>query len=316
MKALVTGAAGFIGARLCSALADAGHEVVGVDLLAPKPADDVRRRRAHKLRELGVCEVREVDLAADDLAPHVGDATHVFHLAAMPGVRASWGDNFEAYSRNNVLATQRVLEACSVAEPQPRVVMTSSSSIYGDQDTMPVREDATPKPRSPYGITKYAGELLARTYAMDTGIDVVVARPFTVCGPGQRPDMAGSKLIAAATGGPEFVINDRHWTRDYTHVDDVVAALIGLAEKTRLPQLAYNVAGGQRASIEEFAALVEEAVGKPPVMRDGGVGRGDPQHTWADTSAIARDIGWRPTRTLRDAVFGQVENPDGGAVRP
>ena len=315
MKAVVTGAAGFIGSRLSGSLVESGHEVEGIDFLEALPSHDVRIRRARSLQDMPRFALHEADISSSHLDDLVSGADLVFHLAAIPGVRASWGDSFGQYSRINVLGTQRVLEACAGLSVHPRVVIASSSSLYGDQDIMPVVEDAPPRPRSPYGISKYAGELLAGAYAMDTGMDIVAARLFTVCGPGQRPDMAGSKLIAAAQGGPEFVVNDRHWTRDYTHVDDVVEALIALSVARRLPRLSYNVSGGQRASIDTFATLVAEAVGTAPVMRDGGVGRGDPQHTWADTSAIRRDVGWTPRRTLREAVFEQVANPDGGAQR-
>ncbi len=145
-------------------------------------------------------------------------------------MRASWGTTFEVYTRNNVLATQQLLEAC-VAAGVPKVVYASSSSVYGDQDELPLREDMAPRPRSPYGVTKLAGEHLCLLYHANHGLDTVSLRFFTVYGPRQRPDMAFHKFIRAMLEGREIVMyGDGTQTRDFTYVDDIVEGLV-LAQK-------------------------------------------------------------------------------------
>lgn len=316
MRVVVTGAAGFIGSRLSGALLRSHHEVVCLDAVG---RDTHGVAGAARLQLLGAhprATVTRVNLATDDIAASVENADCVFHLAALPGVRESWSGRFSDYVDSNVVGSQRLLEAVAAAHHRPRLVFASSSSIYGDQETMPVNEDAQPSPRSPYGVTKLAMEHLAAAYRADAELDVVCARLFTVCGPGQRPDMAISRLFAAATGGSPFVVNELSSTRDYTHVDDVVGALIALSSAPRLSRTAYNVSGGNRSSLGDVIALVTATVGQPPVLVEGGVGRGDPRHTWADSTAIRADVDWVPRRSLEDAVRDQWHDADGrGGLR-
>ena len=215
MRYVVTGAAGFIGSHLAEAIAAAGHEVAGVDAFTDSYDPGLKRENAAGL------DVRELDLADDEL--DLGGADGVFHLAGQPGVRASWGPEFDLYVRRNVLATQRVTEAA--AQAGVRLVFASSSSIYGNAERYPTPEDVVPAPISPYGITKLAGEHLVRAY----GSDSVVLRYFTVYGPRQRPDMAFARLLTSlAEGRPFELYGDGSQTRGFTSVSDAVAATIAL----------------------------------------------------------------------------------------
>jgi UDP-glucuronate 4-epimerase len=289
--AVVTGVAGFIGAHLAERLLADGWRVTGLDALtAFTPLADKCRRLAHLSEWRGFAFARR-DLASDALIDHLEGADVVFHLAGQPGVRGSFGPGFAAHVRRNVTATHRLLEA-AVAAAVPRVVLASSSSVYGEIGPRPAREDDPLLPRSPYGVTKVALEGLGRCYADRHGLGVVALRYFTVYGPGQRPDMAFQRLIAAATGGPPFPLHgDGRQRRDATFVGDVVAATVAAA---RRGEGAYNVGGGAPASLREAMAIVADLVGarvrsvpRPPQP-------GDVRDTFADVARARRELGWRP----------------------
>ena len=202
----VTGAAGFIGSHLAEALVAAGHEVVGIDSFTDYYDPALKEENAAGF------DVSRLDLAEEDLALDGFDG--VFHLAGQPGVR-SFGDVFEDYLRRNLGASRRVFESAAAAGA--RVVFTSSSSIYGEAESYPTREDAQPRPISPYGITKLGCEQLAYAYAKGFGLDVVVLRYFTFYGPRQRPDMALTRVVDALAHDEitfEHVVNSLQATRD------------------------------------------------------------------------------------------------------
>jgi len=231
------------------------------------------------------------------LAALLRNCACVYHLAAQAGVRASWGTSFEVYSRNNVLATQQLLEAC-VAAAAPKVIYASSSSVYGDQDELPLREDMVPRPRSPYGVTKLAGEHLCGLYHANHGLNTVSLRFFTVYGPRQRPDMAFHKFIKAMLDGREIVIyGDGTQTRDFTCVDDIVEGLV-LAQKAPAGSV-MNLGGGNRVSLGEAIATLGEITGVEPVLSRQGVEAGDVRDTCADVSRAAEAIGYTPTTRLK-----------------
>ncbi len=195
MRYLVTGAAGFVGSHLVEALAAQGDDVVAIDDFSDYYDPDRKRMNSVSF------DVATVDLAEDAL--DFAGLDGVFHLAGQPGVR-SFGGAFPLYVRRNILATQRVLEAA--AQASTRVVFASSSSVYGDAETYPTAETASPRPRSPYGITKLACEHLAYAYAESFGVETITLRYFTVYGPRQRPDMFMQRAIEALLGGAPFVI--------------------------------------------------------------------------------------------------------------
>ena len=197
MRALVTGCAGFIGSHLAESLLDDGHAVLGIDCFNDNYVRAPKLANLSRARDFDTFEFVPIDLARGDLQDVVAECDTIFHLAAEPGVRSSWGDRFDLYVRNNVLATQRLLEA-AVAEPERRFVYASSSSVYGNAARFPTPEEATPAPFSPYGVTKLAGEHLCNLYRANHGVDTVALRYFTVYGPRQRPDMALNRFCRAA----------------------------------------------------------------------------------------------------------------------
>jgi UDP-glucose 4-epimerase len=302
VRAVVTGAAGFIGSQLTERLLAEGHEVTGIDAFVdyyPRPVKEENLRRARAVAD----RFTLVEGALQDLAlePLLEGAAQVYHLAAQAGVRASWGKEFDRYTEHNVLGTQRLLEA-AVAAGVPRLVYASSSSVYGDCESLPLREDSPCRPVSPYGVTKLAAEHLCHLYARNMGLPVVSLRYFTVYGPRQRPDMAFHRFLKAAREGrPLTLYGDGTQTRDFTYIEDILAATRAAAESGR-PGTAYNVGGGERVAMSDVLRLVEDVTGCTLNIRREETQKGDMRDTFADTSAARRDLGFRPTVPLREGL--------------
>ncbi|MGH3429478.1 MAG: NAD-dependent epimerase/dehydratase family protein [Mycobacteriales bacterium] len=307
MRAVITGAAGFIGSRLARDCAGRGWSVVGLDCLRPYYDVSQKLRNLEELAQAGEFEFREVDLHDTPLDRHLDGADVVFHLAGQPGVRASWDTGFADYCRDNILATQSLLEA-AVRSGVRRVVYSSSSSVYGDADTYPVSESALPRPISPYGVSKLAGEHLCLAYAARGDVDVVALRYFTVYGPGQRPDMAIHRLISSALTGGEFrMYGDGLQIRDFTYVADAVRANV-LAATARgiLGSVVANIAGGSQVSLMDVIKTVEDVAGRPVNLLRGAAQAGDVRRTGGDINAAAAILGWAPSVSLEDGVRNQV----------
>ena len=298
MKYVVTGAAGFIGSHLADALEEEGHDVVRVDCFTPYY--DVELKRDN----VGGRDVVEADLAGDPLDELVRGCDGIFHLAGQPGVR-SFGPAFPDYVRHNVLASQRLFEAAATAGA--RVVLASSSSVYGDAERYPTPEDLEPRPISPYGITKLAAEHLARAYGRSFGLDCVTLRYFTVYGPRQRPDMAFARLLAALASDADFELyGDGSISRSFTFVADVVAATAAAMEHGRRGAL-YNVGGGSEATMAEAIATAERVADRPLNLRRLPETPGDVRRTAPDSTRIRRDLGWEPQVSLEDGLRAQWE---------
>lgn len=301
MKAVVTGVAGFIGSHLAERLLQDGLRVVGVDCFTDYYPRRTKERNLAALRANQRFTLVEGRLQDLDLVPLLEGAAQVYHLAAQAGVRASWGREFAHYTEHNVLASQRLLEA-AVAAGRPKLVYASSSSVYGDSPTLPLREDGPCRPLSPYGVTKLAAEHLAVLYHRNHGLDTSSLRFFTVYGPRQRPDMAFHRFLRAARdGGRVEVYGDGLQTRDFTYVDDVVAALCAAALSGR-PGCVYNVGGGERVALNDVLRLVEQVTGRPLRVERQESQKGDMRDTFADTSAAARDLGFRSRVALREGL--------------
>jgi nucleoside-diphosphate-sugar epimerase len=230
----------------------------------------------------------------------------VFHQAGQPGVRASWSDGFDSYLRQNVLVTQRLLEAASEADLQ-RLVYASSSSVYGNAPAYPTTEDDLPRPQSPYGVTKLAAEHLCGVYARTRGLPVVSLRYFTVYGPRQRPDMAMHRLIEAALSGEEFpLFGDGHQIRDFTFVGDIVEANVAAAGADLAPGTVLNVAGGTATTVLEIIEIVEELTGSPIALDRRPQAAGDVMRTGGSADRAASLLGWEPAVGLRHGLERQV----------
>jgi len=310
-KLVVTGAAGFIGSHLVERLLDEGHDVVGIDSFEDFYARDVKESNlaaARLTQRFELVEARIQDLArppeassaAAPLSGIVDGAAAVYHLAAQAGVRSSWGSSFEVYTDNNVLATQTLLEACKAAGVS-RVVYASSSSVYGDVDELPMREDARCRPVSPYGVTKLAAEHLCDLYWTRFGVESVSLRFFTVYGPRQRPDMAFNRFIRALRDGDEIVVyGSGEQTRDFTFVDDIVAGVV--AATAAPPGGIFNLAGGSRVSLLEAIAVLEDVMGSKARVSARGEAAGDVRDTWADLSRARESLGYEPCVGLAEGL--------------
>lgn len=306
MKALVTGVAGFIGSTLAQTLLEAGHEVVGIDCFLDYYPRATKERNLAAFRNNPRFGFVQASLVDADLGSLVAGVDHVYHQAAQAGVRSSWGDEFRIYSDNNVYATQRLLEACRTASVS-KFVYASSSSIYGDTTDLPMRETSTPKPVSPYGVSKLAAEHLTWLYWKNFGLPTVSLRYFTVYGPRQRPDMAFHRFIRAVqTDTPIVLYGDGEQSRDFTFVADIVAANMAAAEAGTAGAV-YNIGGGSRTTVNEVIAIIGDLVGRAPQVDRRAVQLGDVQHTAADTSAARREIGFSPRVTLAEGLARQVE---------
>ena len=307
MRTLVTGAAGFIGSNLARGLLVSGHEVVGVDCFTDYYDPSIKRRTASDLSEHPGFRLVEADLLEGDLGPLLQGRDVVFHLAGQPGVRGSWAHGFQPYTALNVVATQRVLEAAK-DRGVGRVVYASSSSVYGNAATYPCHETDVPQPHSPYGVTKLAGEHLARLYARNYGLPTVSLRYFTVFGPRQRPEMAMSQIITAALSGQPFSLFAAPGTlRDFTYVGDVVAATMAAGLVPDVPPgTVVNVAGGSPATMGEVLDIVGELTGGPVRLDVQPAVAGDVLRTGGDSSLARELLGWAPQVSLREGLRRQV----------
>jgi nucleoside-diphosphate-sugar epimerase len=305
MPLVVTGAAGFIGSTLCSALLADGQRVRALDRRHPA-TDPIAAANLAAVVDHPGFELVTADLLEVDLADLFDGARAVVHLAGQPGVQTSWGDGFAAHVEGNVLGSQVAMEAARRAGV-PRFVLASSSSVYGDVARGGAREGAPVSPRSPYGVSKAAAEQLAGVYA-ERGLPVVALRYFTVYGPRQRPDMALHRIVAAAQGGDAFVRRgDGKQRRELTYVDDVVQATIAAAQADLPPGWIGNVGGGASTSLNALIALVEELGGRPVPIEPSPALPGDPARTAADLRRTTSALGWSPRTSLREGVARQIE---------
>jgi nucleoside-diphosphate-sugar epimerase len=305
---MVTGVAGFIGSRLAASLLASGHDVFGIDRLSDYYDPDRKRANIALLSESVGFSLSTLDLCEMTPANLPRDLDVVFHLAAQPGVRGSWGNAFPTYVRDNIVSTQRLLECVAALTAPPRVVYSSSSSVYGAAASYPTRTTALPQPQSPYGVTKLAGESLVGAYSLLRGVPAVSLRYFTVYGPGQRPDMAIHRIInAAVTGQPFQVFGDGNQVRDFTFVDDVVHAnLLAATAPSLLGHEIFNVAGGAETSLKELVDLIEQVLDRPLRVERVAGAPGDPARTSADTSGTLERLKWTPQVVLRDGITEQA----------
>lgn len=312
MRTVVTGAAGFVGSHLCTRLLEQGHEVVGIDVLTD--FYDVSRKEVNlvALSDWDAFSFHRTDLRQAP-RPLFDGAEVVFHLAGQPGVRPSWGPEFALYVERNIMATQHLLETLRAADVR-KIVYASSSSVYGDAESYPTTETLRPRPVSPYGVTKLAAEHLCELYRGNFGLPTASLRLFTVYGPGQRPDMAFSRLVTAAVRGRPFPLyGDGQQTRDFTYVGDVVEAFCAAAVSDWTG--VANIGGGARTSMAEVIQMAGELVGRP-VQTDRKPGQpGDVRDTAADTTVARNAFGYAPAVPLAEGLARMVETETAIASR-
>lgn len=302
---LVTGSAGFIGSHLSEALLERGDRVLGVDSFDPYYSTVLKRKNLRRPLANPHYRFLRGPVQGIRLARYLRKGGAIYHLAAQPGVRGSWGDKFDHYVRNNVLATQSLLEEVVRSGLRPRVVYASSSSIYGDQPPGPMREDANPNPISPYGMTKLSAEQLGRLYARAHGVSFYSTRLFTVYGPRQRPDMAFNRLFRAVRAGrPIEVYGDGRQLRDFTYVGDIVDGIVsaGTADSS---ETLFNLGGNSPVRLNEAIAHIRTISRLPVKIRRLPLPKGDPRATWADNRRARRELHFRPHTSLREGLRRQ-----------
>lgn len=305
MRALVTGAAGFIGSHLTERLLEQGVEVIAIDSFTSAYPRWMKELNLGSSLGHPRCSFIEGDLAELDVSPILQEVDWVFHQAAQAGVRTSWGPAFEGYIRNNVLATQRLLEAARGSSVR-KLIYASSSSVYGDADTLPTPETALPRPLSPYGVTKLTGEHLCLLYRRQFQVPVVILRYFTAYGPRQRPDMAFRIFIESLLMGQTIdIYGDGEVSRDFTYVDDVIAANLLAAERGRAGRV-YNIGGGAEVTLTEvirkLGTLMRQEI-RASYQRSTA---GDARHTAADIALARKELGYRPKVSLAEGLIQQI----------
>ncbi len=306
MTVLLTGAAGFIGAYAAQALQQAGHAVVGLDNFNDYYDPQLKRDRvaalcpALDLRALDLTDREGLSALFDEVRP-----TAVIHLAAQAGVRYSL-DNPQAYVDSNITGFVNILEQCRHRGVQ-HLVYASSSSVYGDSATPPFSEDQrVDQPRSLYAATKAANELMAHTYAQLFGLRATGLRFFTVYGPWGRPDMAPLLFARAVLAGrPIQVFNEGRMQRDFTHVSDIVAGILGaLAHPSSepVPHRVFNLGNHTPVELERFIDVIEQAAGRPAQKVYKPMQPGDMVRTMADTRRAHDAFGYAPQLPIEQGL--------------
>ena len=305
-RVAVTGAAGFIGSHLCERLLEGGHEVVGIDSFTDYYDRALKERNLEQARKDPGFTLQEVDLVEGDLRAPLAGARVVFHLAGQPGVRPSWGSDFDRYVRDNIIATQRLLETLKQLDVE-RLVFACSSSVYGDAEVYPTKETTLPRPVSPYGMTKLAAEHLTMVYLRNFGLPAVSLRYFTVYGPRQRPDMGFSRFMQALLDGDEIeIFGDGEQTREFTYVSDAVDATVKAATAGVAGQI-LNIGGGSRVTVNRVLDTLEDLSRIKARRRHLPAAPGDPRHTGASINLARERLGWEPRVSLRDGLARQWE---------
>ena len=307
----VTGVAGFIGSNIAEKLLHDNFKVIGIDSFTDYYPKKIKENN------LKICLKNENfffvndDLFYLDLIPIFKKCQYIFHMSAQPGVRSSWGSQFETYVKENVLVTQRILEAAKNVDSIEKIVMASSSSVYGEQKGKMNEENTFTKPISPYGVTKLAAENLCRIYGENYNLPITSLRYFTVYGPRQRPEMAFMQFIKAALTDREIAVyGDGSQTRDFTYIDDIVDASISCIE-SKLSQEILNIGGGFVVSINDILKLLTDISQTELKISYTPKQKGDVIHTEADISKAVRLIDYKPKTKIKDGLmqeFTYVKN--------
>lgn len=307
MKVVVTGAAGFIGSNLCRRLLlDPQITVVGIDSFTDYYNPDIKRFNASSLTNPRFT-LLDIDLVDDDLSGLLEGASAVFHQAGQPGVRKSWGPYFTDYTRQNIIATQRLLEHAKTVSSIRAFVYASSSSVYGDAVAYPTHESDLPNPMSPYGVSKLAAEHLVTLYAKNFGVPTTSLRYFTVYGPGQRPDMAFTKFIKAGLEGSEVTIfGDGKQVREFTHVSDIVSANLRVLKSPPAPGSVINLSGGTSITVNSTLQILESVLGQRLKVSYTSKVPGDVRRTGGSTTRAEELLGWIPAVGIEEGLESQV----------
>ncbi|CAI8715775.1 Uncharacterized 37.6 kDa protein in cld 5'region [Pseudomonas sp. IT-P44] len=312
MTVLVTGAAGFIGFHTVKRLCEQGLEVVGIDNLNDYYSVALKHARLKELRALSGFRFQTLDIVDKPALMALFKEhrfTDVIHLAAQAGVRYSL-DNPDVYAQSNLTGFLNVLEACRHHRPD-HLIYASSSSVYGTNSKLPFSvEDAVDHPVSLYAASKRANELMAHSYCHLYGLRASGLRFFTVYGPWGRPDMALFKFTEAILNDrPIDLYNQGLMSRDFTYIDDIVESIVRLRPRPPLPENAgegvnriFNIGRGTPVALLDFVECLEAALGRPARRNLMPMQAGDVHRTWADVSALAQWVDFRPHVTVEAGV--------------
>jgi nucleoside-diphosphate-sugar epimerase len=301
MKVLVTGVAGFIGSHLAERLLAEGYDVAGVDNFLDNYPRSFKEKNLAGLTGRGKFHFIGADLLRLDLKNLLCDVSCVFHLAAQPGVRSSWGAEFQRYTENNIMATQLLLEAAKDVKLN-KFVYASTSSVYGDTNDLPMREDGGTRPVSPYGATKLAAEHLCHLYWRAFGVPTVALRFFTVYGPRQRPDMFFHIFMRALRRGEEVPLyDDGEQTRDFTFCRDIVDGVLAAAVYPGQGEV-FNLGGGSQVSLNHAISVAERVAGHRAQLRRFEPQKGDVRHTSARLDQARSKLGYLPKVGLEEGL--------------
>lgn len=312
MTVLVTGAAGFIGFHTVKRLCEQGLEVVGIDNLNDYYSVALKHARLKELRALSGFRFQTLDIVDKPALMALFKEhrfTDVIHLAAQAGVRYSL-DNPDVYAQSNLTGFLNVLEACRHHRPD-HLIYASSSSVYGTNSKLPFSvEDAVDHPVSLYAASKRANELMAHSYCHLYGLRASGLRFFTVYGPWGRPDMALFKFTDAILNDrPIDLYNEGLMSRDFTYIDDIVESIVRLRPRPPLPENAgegvnriFNIGRGTPVALLDFVECLEVALGRPARRNLMPMQAGDVHRTWADVSALAQWVDFRPHVTVEAGV--------------
>jgi len=304
MNILVTGAAGFIGSHLAERLTAMGHTVRGLDCFTDYYARSLKELNAQAIQAQGIAFL-PLDLAADDLTEAVRGAEIIYHLAAQPGISAT--TSFETYMRNNIIATQRLLEAARKESALKGFIHISTSSVYGADATGP--ETWVPQPTSYYGVTKLAAEQLALALARDKGFPACSLRLFSVYGPRERPEKLYPQLIRCILEGREFPLfeGSEHHLRSFTYVDDIVDGLVAALERLdRCVGEIFNIGTDAAITTGEGIRIVEEILGVPAKLARKPKRAGDQLKTHADITKARQILGYNPSTSPREGLAREI----------
>ena len=307
-RIIVTGAAGFIGSHLCERLLmDKNIQITGIDSFLNPSLRKYKEQNVMLLKKHPRFQLITDNLMDIDWDLYLPDADVIFHLAGMPGVRSSWGKDFDSYVINNINVTQRLLEGCR-SHPVEKFIYASTSSVYGEKMGK-VKENAETDPLSPYGVTKLTGENLCRVYQKTDNIPVTILRYFTVYGPRQRCDMAFHRFIQCFLQDLSIpVFGDGRQTRDFTYVSDCVEGTAAVLHAKNTAGEIINIGGKERASILDIISLLEEITGKKPLINFSDKPKGEPLNTWAHIEKAEKLLNYKPVITLKEGLEKEIKD--------
>ena len=302
---VITGVAGFIGSHLAEKLLQKNFKVIGIDSFTNYYSKKIKKHNLKECLKNKNFSLIIKDLIEIDLLPIFRKSQHLFHLAAQPGVRSSWGPQFENYVKENILVTQRILEYAKAANSFKKIIMASSSSVYGEQEGKMNEENTITKPVSPYGVTKLAAENLCRIYAENFNLPITMLRYFTVYGPRQRPDMAFMRfIIKSILKQPITIYGNGNQKRNFTYIDDVIDATISSMDVVN-PGEIINIGGEVVISINKIISVLKKISDFEPIILNEPFPKGDVLRTEADISKAKRLIKFKPKTSLYDGLFFQ-----------